>query len=423
MSDLLSPRSRVRMPSPPTAFEESSPELSTHQGSLHSNSPLLSSASDILRHSSPALMSHKRIVSLEDELKGSKQDVAQLEEDVTRLTKELRFQRRPIIVLERGEKVSGEVITDLIAENEELHLKGSASAHVHDLETRIGAFAADRKRAEVGIIENVTADMDTMIEAVHDLKDCICKAVRAQFAAGAGQTAEDVECDARGHLERSIRPADKSSHSRIISRPGSEAGVKGPLSPFPDMQSKFGTCHKPPGVVPKDRPQREDTPDYAAFWKSLTNPFSKTYKDKLYGSLDSSLSIDHELSRVEPPCGMVIGNLSDSDFSITTALALQVDKSLTERPSSAENTKPLSLNSSMSDDNVIPMLSPGRMDGLLRKSATPESPISFSPRKRGMDNNGMPSNSPRASNRSKRLRGYDGKKCNFLLRKRTKTDM
>lgn len=104
------------------------------------------------------------------------------------------------------------------------------------------------------------------------------------------------------------------------------------------MRFTFGTCHKPPGVVPKERPQREDTPDYAAFRKSLTNPVRKTYKDKLYGSLDSSLSIDHELSRVEPPCGMVIGNLSDSDFSITTALALQVDKSLTDVGNQAGST-------------------------------------------------------------------------------------
>ncbi len=338
MSDSLSPQSRVRTPSPPTAFEDPSPELSTHQGSLHSYSPLLFSASDILRHSSPGLMSHKRIISLEDELEGSKQDIAQLEEDVTRLTKELRTQRRQIIAFERGEKLSAEVISDLVLENYELRLKGSDSAHVHDLETRIGAFAAERKRAEVGIIDNVTADMDTMIEAVHDLKDYICKAVRAQFAACAEQPAEDVEDDAPGHLEQNIKTTDKSNHSRNISRPDSEAGIKGPLLPLPDMRFTFGTCHKPPGVVPKERPQREDTPDYAAFRKSLTNPFRKTYKDKLYGSLDSSLSIDHELSRVEPPCGMVIGNLSDSDFSITTALALQVDKSLTDVGNQAGST-------------------------------------------------------------------------------------
>lgn len=87
---------------------------------MHSHSPLPVTAIDVLRGISHDARARRRIILLEAELRGSKQDIAQPERDITRLTKDLRSQRNQIIVLERGKDDFRETITFLLTKNKKL---------------------------------------------------------------------------------------------------------------------------------------------------------------------------------------------------------------------------------------------------------------------------------------------------------------
>lgn len=419
MSSLNEHQGHSKTPSPRNASLEPSFEHSAHQGSLHSHSPLPVTAIDVLRGISHDARARRRIILLEAELRGSKQDIAQLERDITRLTKDLRSQRNQIIVLERGKDDFRETITILLTKNKKLRQQGQGSARVRDLETQVGAFTADRKKVEEGIMTNVSVDMDTMIEAVHDLKARICDAVKAQFAVGVGQFAGNVEGDAQGRLEQDIEMIDKSDHTRTTAGPGSVAE---------NEQLAVGTYRKPPELVSEPKPQQEDTLDHGAFRVRPDDAFSKALDDELHRSLTPSPSCDLVFPSMEPEdpfeaaMEAATRNMSDSESSITTALVTRAKKSLAGKPHGSEKTESLRLGSSTPEDHVILGLTSRKPVGLLRNPTKPGSPMSPTTRELVTSGKWSLSTNPKgSSNNYGRLRVYPEEQDNFPWIKRRRT--
>lgn len=421
MSSSLGHQGRPKAPSRANASGEPSSEHSARHGSPHFDSPLPVTASDVPQRSSALTIAQGRIVLLKAELRGSEQDIAQLERDVTHLTKDLQSQRNQILVFRRREVDFRKTITQLEAENERLREQGLGSTRVRALETRVGALAADRKTVEEGIIMSVSVEMDTMIEAIHDSKARICEAVRAQFAAGVGQSAENILGDAHGRLKQNIETIGKSGHTKTIVGPGPVAQDEQPVLPSPSTQLALGTYRKLLGSVRKPRAQQVDTLTYGAF----RNRFNEAFDDELHRLFEVRSSPDLVLPSMEPEdtFGVGIGDMSDSDLSITTTLVPHAHKSLAEKRRGAEKTEPLRLGSSTSEDNVIPVISPGKPADLLSKSATPGSLMSSMPWERMNDGKWNPSSNPKDSNKHRRLGSYPGDEDGLSRTKRRRTNL